>query len=288
MAFSSVPSKLGPLVVRNVLCTIGAGALLCVEDVHGGKPQTVMLLDPDQPCWLTRLRDRRLLPLHPRLCALAEGAPRVVEHDDRTFYYVGAEALSGWTVLDEIARDGAIRPLSRAIRLATEATEALACAHAVGLHHGHLEPGCLFVQTFAEEDEGHIKLLGVGLDVLAAPTSRAACYLAPESGAALAEAGGKEEFAELVRNDVFAMGGVLYHMVVGRAPGVTDLVMPSLLCKAPEELDEVLSRALSKDPAERFATAADLREALVHIDLDADSLKELTPAMRLCLEVGYS
>ena len=285
MAFSSVPSKLGPFVVRNVLCTIGAGALLRVEDVHSGKPQTVMLLDPDQPCWLARLRDRRLLPPHPRLCALADGAPRVVEHDDRTFYYVGAEALSGWTALDEIARDGAIRPISRAIRLCIEATEALACAHAVGMHHGHLEPGCLFVQTFAEEDEGHIKLLGVGLEVLASPSSRAARYLAPESGVGDRP---PEAFAELCKNDVFAMGAVLYHMVVGRAPGTAETAWPSILCGAPQSLDRVLSRALSADPAERFQSATALREALAKIDVAAEQPVELTPAMRLSPDVGYA
>jgi serine/threonine protein kinase len=273
-----------------VLCTIGAGALLRVEDVHSGRPQTVMLLDPDQSCWLARLHDRRLLPPHPRLCALAEGAPRAVEHNDRTFYYVGAEALSGWTVLDEIARDGAIRPLSRAIRLCAEATEALACAHAAGLHHGHLEPGCLFVQTYAEEDEGHIKLLGVGLDVVASPSSRAARYLAPESPAVPQDGratAGPEGFAELMRNDVFAMGAVLYHMIAGRAPG-GELILPSLLCEASEELDDFILRALSPEPGHRFATATAFRDQLLGLDMDADRPSELTPAMRLCPEVGFA
>lgn len=280
MAFSSVPSRLGPLVVRNVLCTTGAGALLRVEDPYGGRPQTVLLLDPEQPAWPRRLRDRRLLPAHPRLCALSSSAPAIAQQDDRVFYYVGAESLCGWTALDEIDRDGAILPLRRALRLCAETADALACAHAVGLHHGHLEPGCLFIQTFAEEDEGHVKLLGAGLDVIAGPYSRAARYRAPD-----ADPSGSS--AELAAADVYALGAVLYHMVTGRVPDAAEPANPANPDRSPAglradpllSLRPLLARALHADAARRFPSAAALRDALLDVEVPRESLLPPVAAM---------
>lgn len=265
MPFGSVPQQLGPFVVRNVLCTTGAGAMLWVEEPISGKRQTVMLLDPDLRRWPSRLRDRQMLPPHPRVCALAAAVPGRIRHGSRTLYYVGAESLTGWTVLDELARDGVIRPISRAIRFGIEAAEALSWAHEAGLAHGHLEPGCLFIQTYADEDPGHIKLLGLGLQVVAPAASRAARYRPPgRHGQGEVPKTGPEVLA----GDLFALGGVLYHMITGQAPepaGVKDGLREIDALHDP--LGAIVRRALHTDPAARYPSALALREDLAGLRL---------------------
>jgi serine/threonine protein kinase len=233
--------------------------MLWVEEPASGKRQTVMLLDPDQRRWPARLRDRQTLPPHPRVCALSAAVPGRVRHGSRTLYYVGAESLTGWTVLDELAREGVIRPVSRAVRLCIEAAEALSFSHEAGLAHGHLEPGCLFIQTYADEDPGHIKLLGLGLQVVAPAASRAARYRprGPHGQGEVPRTG-----AEVQAGDLFALGGVLYHMITGRAPDpdLEDGLAEIDALHGP--LGAIVRRALHADPASRYPSALALREAL--------------------------
>ncbi|MDW8282992.1 MAG: hypothetical protein RMK29_14850 [Myxococcales bacterium] len=272
MAFSSVPSQIGPFRVCDVLCTTLAGALVRVEDVQGGGRQTLMLLDPDEAGWPARLRQQHRLSSHPRLCRLAPGGPGRLEGADRAYYYVGTEPLCGWTVLDEVAREGRIAPLERAVRLGAEAAEALAHAHQQGLAHGHLEPGCLFIQTYAEEDEGHIKLLGVGLQVVARPASRAARYRPWPGPVARSH---RARFAQ----DVAALGGVLSYMITGQVPDHRDPARALQAACTPPALMEVVLRAMSTAPRRRFASAAALHQALLEVDLSPPAGRPRAPSL---------
>src|SRR5262249_34352750 len=81
------------------------------------------------------------------------------------------------------------------------------------------------------------------------------------------------------QTDIYAMGIMLYEMIVGRTPfsGVTLSQLlerhltetpqpPSrLVPSCPRELDGVVLRALEKDPHKRFANARDMREALLSV-----------------------
>lgn len=269
MAFSSLPAQIGPFLVRNVLCTTHAGALLGVEDRERGRRQTVMLLDPDQPRWPARLRDR--LPAHPHLCVLDQGAPQRIKCDDRTFYYVEAEPLCGWTALDEIEREGRLHPMGRALRLCAEAAEAIEHVHAAGRAHGHLEPGCLFIHSLADDHEGQVKVLGAGLDVQASPASRAGRYRPPEARSL-------RTVRARMAADLFAMGGVLYHMLTGHAPTAERSAAEALAQTGVQgPIAAIVLRAIDRDPRRRFPTMRVLREALR--SLDASSPAPIAPGL---------
>ncbi len=112
-----------------------------------------------------------------------------------------------------------------------------------------------------------MKLLGLGLQVVAGPASRAARYRPPSfyrQGAPRSIRGG----SAAAREDGFALAAVLYHMITGQAPDFADLgAALSPLAEAHPGLAELLLRALAPSPRARFASAQALRAALVGLDL---------------------
>jgi len=91
------------------------------------------------------------------------------------------------------------------------------------------------------------------------------------------------------RSDVYALGVVLYEMLCGRAPFSADTELATALqhvrvepvtprqlrAGIPRPLEQIVLRAMAKDPENRFRSAADLRGALLAVDMgddDADPL----------------
>jgi eukaryotic-like serine/threonine-protein kinase len=171
--------------------------------------------------------------------------------------------------LRERLQSGERLPMETAVRLAAEVAEALGAAHAKGVVHRDVKPANILLT-----EDGHAKLSDFGIaKLLAAPGITAAAtvlgtphYLAPEvvSGGVVTPA-----------TDVYALGVVLFEMLVGRRPfeGETavQVIMQHLLSRPsltelqqlmPAELATLVVRALAKEPAVRFADGAALAEAL--------------------------
>ncbi len=160
------------------------------------------------------------------------------------------------------------------LNVATQCTEALQAAHEKGIVHRDLKPENIMVTP-----QGQIKVLDFGVarelprSTETSATASVAtegpqlrgtpAYMAPE---ALLEKGADE------RSDLFSLGVVFYEMLTARHPfyagGVVatgDRILHSappsirqLNPQAPEALDWVVAKLLVKDPAGRFASAADL------------------------------
>jgi serine/threonine protein kinase len=180
--------------------------------------------------------------------------------------------------LDQILAELGVLEPAAAVRMALHAARGVNAAHRVGVLHRNLKPENLFLELRPEDqmiarvaDFGCVRLasdLGPDTPPNELPPG-SPDYLAPElltPGATVDE-----------RVDVWGIGAVLYEMLSGSPPfghleAASDVVLaitaddtPHLQDRAPwvaPELALVVHRALSRDPARRFASLEDLAEAL--------------------------
>ena len=187
-------------------------------------------------------------------------------------YYV-MPYVEGESLRDRLARE---KQLSQedALRIATEVAGALAYAHSHGIVHRDIKPenimlsgGTAVVADFGiaravsvAGDGGHLTQTGT---IIGTPA-----YMSPE------QATGSEDIDG--RSDQYSLACVVYEMLVGEPPftGPTaqavlarhslDMVSPPSIVRAtiPDAVEEAILRALSKLPADRYATAALFAEAL--------------------------
>jgi serine/threonine-protein kinase len=178
-------------------------------------------------------------------------------------------------LLRQVLSEGKM-PQDRAIRIALGILEALEYIHANGVVHRDLKPENIMVDA-----EDNIKLIdfGIASDSAARRLTYANItatlgtpdYIAPE------QVKGKRGDA---RTDIYAMGIILYEMLSGALPfsGPSPLaVMNDRLLNHPvppriaepsisPELQEVIYRALERDPRNRYGSAHDFAWDLQHLD----------------------
>jgi tetratricopeptide (TPR) repeat protein len=190
--------------------------------------------------------------------------------------------------------------LSRVIEIASQLCAALEHAHANHIVHRDLKPDNVLLSSSLG---GSVKLadLGLALPADAARISRAglivgtAAYMAPEQALGQTVDG---------RTDLYALGVLLYEMTTGRLPFIGDdpltvvsqhvhasVVPPRVLrSDLPRALEAIILRLLAKDPAQRFATAAEtgaaLRASLSAEELPSDEEAVATVAILDALSRG--
>ena len=190
--------------------------------------------------------------------------------DDGIFYLV-MELVTGRT-LDEVSKaEGVFRP-ERLVRIATQVCDALEGAHALQIVHRDLKPANIMLLT---QGRDLVKVLDFGLAKSVAPDQ--AITTMTNAGALL----GTPAFMppELAlgqscdgRADLYSLGCVIYLLGTGRLPFVSDSPHEMIALHAtetappmtnvPPALAAVVARLLEKDPARRFQSAAETREAL--------------------------
>jgi serine/threonine-protein kinase len=201
------------------------------------------------------------------------------------------ELLRGQDLFSYANEQGTLLP-GRVVRLALEACDGLAAAHAAGIIHRDLKPENLFVHVEPDGSEV-LKVLDFGVArargarVLTGTQSGVGSpgYMAPEQ-----VEGSRQVDA---RSDIWALGVVMYELLAQQPafPGDT----PHSLClqiltapiaplaelrpDLPAALVYVVERCLERDPDGRFANVAELAEALAPLD-DWSPDSEATRARR--------
>ncbi len=187
--------------------------------------------------------------------------------------FVTMDLIEGTDLRKLLNVEGKLAP-ERAIDLISQAAAALDAAHSKGLVHRDVKPGNILIET--RESGEHAYLTDFGLTKRIEATSGVTAtgafvgtldYVAPE------QIKGQRTDA---RTDVYALGCVLYELLTGQPPFASqeDKVAkiyahlqedaPPLLAKGrglPEGLDGVVSRALAKEPEDRYPSAGDLARA---------------------------
>lgn len=192
----------------------------------------------------------------------------VGENPENKDPYLVLEYVDGESLNRILSREKKL-PVGRALKLAEEIADALDYAHAQGVIHRDVKPGNILVTQ-----DGHAKIADFGIAklnlahftlpgrVLGTPA-----YMAPEQLSGEGCDG---------RSDVFSLGVILYAMATGHSPfqgnsattvcfkvaNREPIAASALDMTLPPQLDAVISRAMAKDPNERYQRSADLAEDL--------------------------
>ncbi len=191
------------------------------------------------------------------------------------YYYFVMEYVDGWTVHDDIEKDGKYKEV-RALEVAMDVVKALAHAHEMGFVHRDVKPKNIMITK-----AGTAKLADMGLaraisDREAAEAEKGKAfgtpyYIAPE------QIQGEMHIDH--RADIYSFGATLYHMVTGQVPfdGATptavmyrhlrdelepaDQVNPKLS----QGISEIIEVCMAKKVDARYATTEDLLADLVAV-----------------------
>ena len=266
-------SRLGrAYAVEQELGGAGMSRVFVANDVTLGRRIVVKVLPPEMLGAYSRERFRREIQLaasllHPHLVPLLSAG----EADGLPYYtmpYIDGESLRA-----RLAREGHLT-IDDATRLAREIADALDYAHRRGIVHRDIKPENVLLH------DGHALVTDFGI----ARAICRSCDSTPLTGVGIAvgtpaymspeQARGEQELDG--RTDVYALGCVLFEMLTGSAPytgfssqavimrHVTDPIprVSALRFDVPPSLEHAVTRALAKDPRDRFQTAGELARTL--------------------------
>jgi serine/threonine-protein kinase len=167
-------------------------------------------------------------------------------------------------------------PVDEAIGIAVQLADALQYCHEQGVVHRDLKPENILIQP-----DGTVKLVDFGIALLQGARRLTFRRLSSEVGTpdymAPEQVQGDRGDA---RTDIYALGVMLYEMLVGDVPYRGDSALAvmsqhvttdaplvrSKRADLPPALEAVVWRAVRREPAERYASMADLRHDLTHLE----------------------
>ena len=284
-------TRLGPYEVQALVGAGGMGEVYRARDTRLNRTVAIKVIPfslSKDPARLQRFeREARAIAAlqHPNICILHD----VGVQDGMRFLVM--EYLDGETLAKRMQKGRLL--IEETLRYGAEVADALGAAHRRGVVHRDVKPANIFLTS-----HGEAKVLDFGLAKLDEPlpeeavaaelaTSEkllttpgvvmgTASYMSPE------QARGEDLDA---RTDIFSLGAVLYEMATGKMafPGKTAAMVhkaildstpppPSgIVPSLPEHLDDLVAKALEKDPDLRYQSAADLRADLNRLKRDSSS-----------------
>ena len=260
--------------IENLVARSGMASIFRATDVRTGRPVALKIPHPEMEADVVlydrfqREQDIGQKLDHPNVM-------KVMSNDHASQVYMVMEWVDG-RLLRQILMEKRRLPIERAVDLTKKICDALDYIHRHGVVHRDLKPENIMV-----DDEEHVKLIDFGIaghegsrrltfaklsQLMGTPD-----YISPE------QVKGKRGDG---RSDIYAVGVMFYEMLTGKVPFqgpnafaiMNDRLLnnpippreidPSI----PAELQEIIYRALERDPKNRYATAKEFLWDLEHPD----------------------
>jgi eukaryotic-like serine/threonine-protein kinase len=259
----------GRYEIDSVLGQGGMAKVFRGTDQVLGRTVAIKVLSPqftDDAQFVTRFRREAQAAAslnHPNIVGVFDTGSQSDVH------FIVMEYVEGRTLRDVIRADGPLLP-ERVAEIGDAVAKALQTAHEAGMVHRDIKPGNIMLTS-----DGEVKVMDFGIartstgDTLTqtAAVLGTASYLSPE------QAQGQSVDA---RSDLYSLGCVLYEMATGRPPFSGDSpvaiaykhvrddpVAPSRINPdVPADLESVILKSMAKNPANRYQSAAELRQDL--------------------------
>ncbi|MFG1779881.1 protein kinase [Micromonospora sp. NPDC049051] len=269
------------------VATGGMGDVWRGKDLVLGRQVAVKVLLPalvSDPDFIARFRaEARIMAAlrHPGIVQVFDCGEDDLPDGSRADYLV-MEFVTGQPLSKRIEAAGHL-DVAETMAIVAQVAQALHAAHLGGIVHRDVKPSNLLVQ-----EDGSVVLVDFGVarstNVTSITSTNAvpgtALYMAPEQAAGRPVSGA---------TDIYALGAVAYCCLSGSPPFTGDNPLqvavrhlddepPELPHHVPEAVRALVSRALAKDPAERFSSAAAMAEAARAAVSDPSAPTAMVPA----------
>lgn len=213
--------------------------------------------------------------------------------EERDLYYMVMEFINGLSLkekLQDLRRRGEKMSVEEIVRICGALGDALDYAHRRGMVHRDVKPANVIFNSDDQPiltDFGIAKMVNVAKLTASGEMIGTPAYMAPEQ--ALGKVGDE-------RSDIYSLGVMIFQLATGTLPFEADTPIGVALKHindplpplrevepdVPEKLEEIVSRAMSKDPEERYQTAAqlvaDLRQMAPEVEGVSSSLDTVVPS----------
>jgi len=273
--------------LENLVARSGMASIYRATELKSGRPVAIKIPHPEveaDPLFYDRFKREEEIGKkldHP-------GVMKVYADDDRSRVYMVMEWVDG-KLLRQILIEQKKLPIERAIRIALGICEALEYIHSKGVVHRDLKPENIMVDR-----DDHVKLIDFGIAGSAGMRRLTFAKLTQAMGTPdyISPEQVKSKRGD-ARSDIYALGVMLYEMLTGEVPfhGPSAFaIMNDRLLNNPvpprelnpeisPQLQEIIYRALERNPANRYASAREFAHDLgnlseVGVDAERPELRD--------------
>jgi eukaryotic-like serine/threonine-protein kinase len=275
-------ARLGKYAIKGTLGSGGMGNVYQAVDTENNRDVALKILPRERaenPALVKRFQQEAAAAQQLR----HENIVSVIDAGQADgFLYIALEYIDG-TDVAKLLKGRTALPLRRSLEIVKQVARALDHAFKQGIVHRDVKPSNMLIKR-----NGTVKLTDMGLarsvdETLDSGVTRVGTtvgtvdYMAPEQA--------KDSKAADVRSDIYSLGCAWYHMLTGSPPFPKGSLTNKLYAhisnprpdprdinpEIPEQIVNIVRRMMSRDPAKRYPTPAELLEALERVSFRGDA-----------------